>query len=129
MKIYVAAVEALRKKERQGETQITFNIDGYLSFTSPLNDNVFFAGIFLISPCVLTKLRVLVLSFPGFTDISIETSFCANKMMNGVFFLWENFRTAATKNKILCNSCKFFLLKNMCQSCQILRFLVKSSHI
>jgi hypothetical protein len=33
----------------------------------------------------MTKLRVLVLSFPGFTDISIETSFCANKMMNGVF--------------------------------------------
>jgi hypothetical protein len=33
----------------------------------------------------MTKLRVLVLSFPGFTDISIETSFSENKMMNGVF--------------------------------------------
>jgi hypothetical protein len=28
---------------------------------------------------------VLVLSFPGFTYISIETSFCANKIMNGIF--------------------------------------------
>jgi len=32
MKIYVAAVEALRKKERQDETQFTTNIDGFLSF-------------------------------------------------------------------------------------------------
>jgi hypothetical protein len=31
MKIYVAAVEALRKKERQGESQN--KIDGFLSFT------------------------------------------------------------------------------------------------
>ncbi len=28
MKIYVAAVEALRKKEREGETQFTTKIDG-----------------------------------------------------------------------------------------------------
>jgi hypothetical protein len=32
---HVAAVEALRKKERQGETQITIKIDGFLSFTLP----------------------------------------------------------------------------------------------
>jgi hypothetical protein len=31
VKIYVAAVEPLRKKERQGETQE--KIDGFLSFT------------------------------------------------------------------------------------------------
>jgi hypothetical protein len=40
VKIYVAAVEALSKKERQGETQKTI------------------------------KTRVLVLSFPDFTEIS-----------------------------------------------------------
>jgi hypothetical protein len=32
MKIYVAAVEALRKKERQNETQFTIKFDGFLSF-------------------------------------------------------------------------------------------------
>jgi len=32
VKIYVAAVEALRKKERQDETQFTIKIDGFLSF-------------------------------------------------------------------------------------------------
>jgi hypothetical protein len=36
MKIYVAVVEALRKNERQGETQfITKNIDGFLSTALP----------------------------------------------------------------------------------------------
>jgi hypothetical protein len=34
VKIYVAAVEALREKERQGETQETI-IDGFLSFPPP----------------------------------------------------------------------------------------------
>jgi hypothetical protein len=33
VKIYVAAVEALRKKERQDETQFVTEIDGFLSFT------------------------------------------------------------------------------------------------
>jgi hypothetical protein len=32
VKIYATAVEALRKKERQDETQFTTNIDGFLSF-------------------------------------------------------------------------------------------------
>jgi len=32
VKIYEAAVEALRKKERQDETQFTTKIDGFLSF-------------------------------------------------------------------------------------------------
>jgi hypothetical protein len=45
----------------------------------------FFAGFFFNLTLCMTELGVLVLSFPGFTDISIETSFCANKMMNGVF--------------------------------------------
>jgi hypothetical protein len=35
VKIYVAAVEALRKKERQYETQITTKINGFLSFIPP----------------------------------------------------------------------------------------------
>jgi hypothetical protein len=36
VKIYVAAVEALRKKERQeDETQFTTKIDGFLSFKHP----------------------------------------------------------------------------------------------
>jgi hypothetical protein len=32
MKIYVAAREAFRKKERHDETQFTTKIDGFLSF-------------------------------------------------------------------------------------------------
>ncbi len=32
VKIYVAALEALKKKERQDETQFTTKIDGFLSF-------------------------------------------------------------------------------------------------
>jgi hypothetical protein len=35
VKMYVAAVEALRKKERHDETQFTTKIDGFLSFTPP----------------------------------------------------------------------------------------------
>ncbi len=34
VKIYVESVEALRTKERQGETQKTIKIDGFLSFTT-----------------------------------------------------------------------------------------------
>jgi len=41
--VYVeAAVEALRKKERQDETQFTIKINGFLSFKPPLNVNVLF---------------------------------------------------------------------------------------
>jgi hypothetical protein len=46
VKIYVAAVEALRKKERQDETQFTTKIDGFLSFKPPLNANVLFSRFF-----------------------------------------------------------------------------------
>jgi hypothetical protein len=35
VKIYVAAVEALRRKKRQDETQFTTKIDGFLSFIPP----------------------------------------------------------------------------------------------
>jgi hypothetical protein len=73
VKIYVAAVEPLRKKERQDEAhEPSKYLDGFLSFTPPLNANVlFFRFFFSISPLCMTKLRVLVLSFPDFTDISI----------------------------------------------------------
>ncbi len=36
VKIYVAAVKALRKKERQDETQFITKIDGFLSFNNLL---------------------------------------------------------------------------------------------
>jgi hypothetical protein len=35
VKLYVAAVEVLRKKERQDETQFTTKIDGFSSFILP----------------------------------------------------------------------------------------------
>jgi hypothetical protein len=47
VKIYVAAVEALRKKERQDETQFIAKIDGFLSFIpTPLNANALFLQVF-----------------------------------------------------------------------------------
>ncbi len=52
MKIYVAALKALLKKERQDETQFTSKIDGFWN-SSPLNANVFFfAGFLKIPPIV-----------------------------------------------------------------------------
>jgi hypothetical protein len=42
-------VEALREKEGQDETQFTTEIDGFLSFTPPLNANVLFARFFFES--------------------------------------------------------------------------------
>jgi hypothetical protein len=53
VKIYVAAVEALRKKERQGETQETIK----MSFTSPLNANVLFCRFFFESHPVYDQTR------------------------------------------------------------------------
>ncbi len=45
MKIYVWAVEALREKERQDETQFTTKIDGFFTFMLIY----FFAGFFFES--------------------------------------------------------------------------------
>jgi hypothetical protein len=45
VKIYLAAVEALRQKERQDETQSTTKFDGFFFLVSPsVNPNVFFSG-------------------------------------------------------------------------------------
>jgi hypothetical protein len=71
VKIYVAAVEALRKEERQDETQFTTEIDGWVSECLPLlNANVLFCRFFFwllnLTLC-MTKLRVLVLCFSYFT--------------------------------------------------------------
>jgi hypothetical protein len=46
VKIYVAAVEAPRKKKRQDETQFTTKIDGFLT---ALNANVLFCRVFFQS--------------------------------------------------------------------------------
>ncbi len=60
MKIYVAAVEALRNKEKTGyETQYTTKIDGFLSFIPPWMLMNFLKNLTLC----MTKLRVLVLCF------------------------------------------------------------------
>jgi hypothetical protein len=66
VRIFVAAVEALKTKRKKGETQETMKIHGFLSF----NANVLLCRFFLnLNPC-MTKLGVLTLSFPDFTDIS-----------------------------------------------------------
>jgi len=63
VKIYVAALEALMKNERQDETQFTTKVDGFLSFIPPLNANVLFCRFFWNLTLCMTKLRVLVLCF------------------------------------------------------------------
>jgi hypothetical protein len=52
VKVYVAAVAAFRKKERQDETQCTTKIDGFLSFRDELNANVLFWRFFFESHLV-----------------------------------------------------------------------------
>jgi hypothetical protein len=63
VKTYVAAVEALGKKERQDETQFTTKIDGFLSFIPRWMLMYFFVVFFLNLTLCITKLRVLVLCF------------------------------------------------------------------
>jgi hypothetical protein len=46
VKIYVVAAEALRKKERQDETEFTTKIDGFLSFIPAQMLMYFFASLF-----------------------------------------------------------------------------------
>jgi hypothetical protein len=52
MKIYVAVVEALRRNERQGETQFIIEIDGFSEFPhpSPLECYCIFFSFLKISP-------------------------------------------------------------------------------
>jgi len=78
VQIYVVTMKALRKKERQDETQFTTKIDGFLSFTPPLNANVLFRKFFLNLTLCMTKLRVLVLCFAYYTDNSIVSSLNVN---------------------------------------------------
>jgi hypothetical protein len=73
VKIYVTAVETLRKKERQDETWFTTKIDGFLSFIPRWMLIYFFAGCNLT--LCMAKLRVLVLYFSYFTDNSIVLCF------------------------------------------------------
>ncbi len=65
VKIYVAAMDVLRKKERQGVTP---------EFHSLLNANVFFCRVFFNLTLCMTKLKVLTLSFPNFMDNPNESN-------------------------------------------------------
>jgi hypothetical protein len=72
VKIYVAAVEALRKKEKTGSkpdgTQFGTKSGGFLSLTPPLKAKVLFCRFLLYLTRFWTKLKVLVLCFPEFTE-------------------------------------------------------------
>jgi hypothetical protein len=86
VKIYVAAVEALRKIERQGETQETIKIWWFPGFPFPPWMLMYFFGrVFLNLTLCMTKLRVLVLSFADFTDISIVRTLRALETLDS----WE----------------------------------------
>jgi hypothetical protein len=86
VKIYVAAVEVLRKNERQDETQFTTKIDGFLSFIPCWMLVYFFASFFWMSPCVwpisgfwwcvfLTSLITLILQMFKYMDLSPFSSY------------------------------------------------------
>ncbi len=66
VKIDVAAVE----KTETGWNSGTIKIDGFSEFQPPLNVNVLFSRFFSNFTLFITKLRVQVLSFADFTDIS-----------------------------------------------------------
>jgi hypothetical protein len=72
--MFVAAVEPLRAKERQVETQEPSKLMVF-SVYPPLSANVLFCRFFLNLTRCMTKLRVPVLSFPDFMDISIVWRF------------------------------------------------------
>jgi hypothetical protein len=87
VKIYVATVEALKKKERQDKIQFTTKIDGFLSFIPPwmlmcVCVCVFFACVFLNLTLCMTKLRVLVLCFSYFRRDSIRPDFIKMPIAN-----------------------------------------------
>ncbi len=83
MKIYVATVETLRKKERQGETQKTIKNWWFSKFHPPLI--VLFCRFFFYLTVCMTKLRVLTLSFPDLRISLLFPYFCY--MLWGGFFL------------------------------------------
>jgi hypothetical protein len=62
--IYVAAVEELRKKERQDETQFTTKIDAFVSFTPLRMQMYFFAGFFFDSQPVCDQTQGSSAVFP-----------------------------------------------------------------
>jgi hypothetical protein len=68
VKIYVAAVEALSKKEREDKNSITTKM---VIWVSPrhLNGILLFCWLLLNLTQSMTKLGVMVLSFPYFMDI------------------------------------------------------------
>ncbi len=66
------------KKKDRVKLKETITIDGFLSFTPLLNANVFFCRFYSNLTLFMTKLRVLVLSFPYFTDISNASSYLSS---------------------------------------------------
>ncbi len=87
VKIYVAAVEALRKKERQDETtQFTTKIDGFLSFIPPPWMLMYFLLQVCFeshSPCVWPNSGFWCCVFLYFTDNSNDREF----NLGCIFFL------------------------------------------
>jgi hypothetical protein len=123
VKMYVAAVGALRKKERQDETQFTNKIDGFLSFIPCWMLMYCFAGFFFNLTLCMTKLRVLVLWFCYLTDNRsiFIWGFLKNDIFCFVLKLEISYRIIISW-RILVSFRGFFLrLYFLC--CEILEFL------
>jgi len=93
VKTYAAAVEALRKKERQGCNSENRQIWWFSEFHARLNANVLFFRFFFFGNFILfmTKLRLLVLSFPDFRDIPISVIREVTLSLGPSLTLWSLF--------------------------------------
>ncbi len=94
VKIYVATVEPLRKKKDRVKLRSHQNwwfCEFHpLEFHHPefLNASVLFCRFFFNLTLCMTKLRVLVLSFPDFTDISTKLETCTIVAVSMVELKW-----------------------------------------
>ncbi len=89
VKIYVAARQALRKKDRQDERQVYHQNWWFSEFHPPLNANVLFCRFILNLTLCMTTLRVRALCFSYFPDNSIIWNFFHDKYNIRRFFCRE----------------------------------------
>jgi len=103
MKIYVTIMETLIKKGRRGWRQDEIiNHKPPPTPPPPLVLMYFFVGFFGNIPLFMTKLRVLILYFPYFTNNSLAK--CFPKLVN-IEIMWQhtNFKTKHVLRSEFCS--------------------------
>ncbi len=118
VKIYVAAVEAFRNKERQHTTHLTTKIDGFLGFSPGWMRMYSFVVFFFNLTPNMTKLRVyLVLHFPYCRYNSILSSYFVFTLFFIVYLSPVNFLHVLF---FLCSFVTFlFFSPSLCSLCLV----------